>query len=101
MKKPAPNQQNLLKMAEETKADFANVGEENNWSAPSTMKYRMLDLIYSGNMESAWKLWELSWPAKHPGNAAFLKEFVQELKSSPHYNDINQIGFQNGAIQKH
>jgi hypothetical protein len=100
MKRPAPDQQKLLKMAGKIKAAFANAFDGEIGGAPTVMKGRMLELIYSGNMESAWKLCELSWPTKSRGKDLFLKEFVEELKSSPHYNDINQASFQNGALHK-
>ena len=101
MKKPAPNQLELLKKAKDIGAAFTGAYSGGKWTAPTELKGRMLDLIYSGNMATAWKLCDLSWSAKRPGKAQFLKEFVQQLKSSPHYNDINQARFQNGAGQKH
>ena len=73
---------------------------DNKWAAPNDLFSEMLDLIYSGNMESAWKLCNLSWPVKHPGKANFLKEFINQLQTSPYYNDINQASFQGVAVHK-
>jgi len=103
MKKPAPPEKELQRMAKELKAKFIGIKIElpyDKWCAPTEMWQKMLDLIYSGNMKSAWKLCELSWPAKHPGKMIFLKEFTAQLMTSPYYNDINQAGFQGIAVHK-
>jgi len=115
MKKPAPSEKELQRMGKELKAKFGGVYiayrpaplpddntryADNKWAAPTEMWQKMLDLIYSGNMASAWKLCELSWPAKHPGKAAFLKEFTAQLMTSPFYNDINRADFQGIAVHK-
>ena len=86
MKKPAPSKLELAGMAKGFQAKFVGVQKllpEDKWSAPYEMWQKMLDLIYSGNMDSAWKLCDLSWPAKHPGKATFLKEFKRQLMTSP------------------
>jgi hypothetical protein len=109
MKKPGPTEKELLDTAKELKAKFGGVyiayrpaplpGDntwyaENKWAAPHELFSKMLDLIYSGNMASAWKLCDLSWPAKYPGKARFLKEFRKQLETSMYYRDINQASFQ-------
>jgi hypothetical protein len=95
MKKPAPTKQGLEDMAAGFKAQFANIQTDmfidKKWSAPYEMWGKMLDLIYSGNMDLAWKLCDLSWPEKHPGKALFLKEFKEELATSEYYKDIIQL----------
>jgi len=103
MKKPAPPEKELQRMAKELKAKFIGIKNElpyDKWCAPTEMWQKMLDLIYSGNMASAWKLCELSWPAKHPGKMIFLKEFTAQLMTSPYYNDINQASFQGVTVKK-
>lgn len=97
MKEPAPTRPELEKMGKGFKAKFAGVKkdmEDDNWSAPYEMWGEMLDLIYSGNMKSAWELCDLSWPKNHPGKAAFLKEFIKRLQTSKYYEDLNQPEFQ-------
>lgn len=42
----------------------------------------MLDFIYAGNMEQAWKLFDLSWPEEISGKQQFLKEFNDQLSQS-------------------
>lgn len=86
MKKPAPTEPKLEEMAKAFKARFEDPfikkyykvsrkeAEALYFPAPFEMWQKMLDLIYSGNMDSAWKLCELSWPANNPGKMTFLKE---------------------------
>ncbi|MGB7748991.1 MAG: hypothetical protein WBN75_17070 [Verrucomicrobiia bacterium] len=97
MRKPPPNDQDLHLMAENLKAKFANeaeTGSNDKWKAPSDLWGKMLDLIYSGNRDSAWKLLDMSWPANHPNKTEFLEEFKIQLATSPFYRDINQPSFQ-------
>jgi hypothetical protein len=104
MKKPAPTNQELQRMAGEMKSLFGSKeiqdDPNNNLKVPPSLCGKMLDLIYSGNMASAWRLLDLSWPANYPGKAIFLKEFIQQMQTSPYYNDINQAGFQSAAVHK-
>ena len=104
MKKPAPTKQTLEKLAGEFKPMFASKGVKgdpnNNLQVPPRLWGKMLDLIYSGNMDSAWKLCELSWPANNPGKAIFLKVFIKQLQTSPYYKDINQTSFQGVPVHK-
>jgi hypothetical protein len=44
----------------------------------------MLDLIYSGNMRSAWSFLDLMWPQRDAqGKADFRDAFVVQLRESP------------------
>jgi hypothetical protein len=103
MKQPAPTQTELQRMAAGFKAKFAGVVkdvEDDRWTAPHEMWGKMLDLIYSGNMRSAWELVDLSWPDNHPGKAVFLREFKKQLKKSPYYEAISQPVFQSDNVVK-
>jgi hypothetical protein len=101
MKQPAPTEQELEGMAAGFKAQFADIQKDwlfdSKWSAPYEMWGKMLNLIYSGNMDLAWRLCDLSWPADHPGKEIFLKEFKKQLATSPYHIDIERL---NGAVHK-
>jgi hypothetical protein len=100
MHKPAPTEHQLQRMAEELKSKFAHAGkfiDDDKWAAPPSLWGKMLDLIYSGNMDSARKLWNLSWPKNHPNKKLFWRDFIKELQDSPYYKDINEPGFQKGV----
>ena len=91
MKKPAPTEPELEKLAAGFKARFADCQNDydfKEWSAPYQMWSEMLDLIYSGNMDSAWRLCDLSWPEKHPGKELFLKEFKKQLATSEQFGEF-------------
>jgi hypothetical protein len=103
MKKPAPTRQELENWAVGFKARFADCQNDydfETWSAPYEMWGKMLDLIYTGNMGSAWKLCDLSWPVNRPRKVEFMKEFIKQLQTSPYYKEINQASFQGKAVHK-
>ena len=82
MRKPAPSQTELLAEADEFKAEFAGIQKGiffDHWVAPYQLWTKMLDLIYSGNENVAWKLCDLSWPLDQPGKAEFLMEFRKQV----------------------
>jgi hypothetical protein len=73
MKKPPPKNTEIEEWARDFKARFKAPDAVNEWPAPPEMWQKILDLIYSGNMEAGWRLLELSWPGK--GKEKFLREF--------------------------
>jgi hypothetical protein len=97
MRKAAPTTSELNRMAKKFKHKFGspeNNDPENTWSAPPELGGKMLDLIYSGNTKSAWKLLDLSWPAGKSGKNEFLREFKKLLATSQYYAAITQPSFQ-------
>ena len=96
MKKPAPSQQALKAKAKEIEKAFDGVvaDPEQAFSAPSELWGEMLDLIYSGNMKSAWELLDLSWPTDKPGKSKFRKAFLKQLSTSPYYHYLSLKSFQ-------
>ncbi len=97
MRKPAPTQQTLKAKAKEIEKAFSEVVSDpgHAFSAPSVLWGEMLDLIYSGNMKSAWELLDLSWPTDKPGKSKFKKAFLKQLSTSPYYRYISLKSFQN------
>ena len=51
----------------------------------------MLDLIYAGNMDSAWRLLDKAWPANQPNKEVFLKDFKEQLMASAYSADMLQL----------
>lgn len=49
----------------------------------------MLNLIYTGHSELAWKLFDQAWPRQRPGKEQFLSGFCGQLKSSPYWPDLD------------
>jgi hypothetical protein len=58
---------------------------------PSSLWGYMLDLIYSGNADSAWKYLHRAWPAGIPGKEKFAKAFREQLAESPYWPAIKAM----------
>ena len=102
MKKPAPSNQKLGEWAKMLGSEFpaaVKFQDDEKWTAPPKLWGKMLDLIYNGNMASAWKLCDLSWPSNHVGKEVFLREFIAQLQTSPYYKEISQASFQGSATK--
>ncbi len=57
---------------------------------PERLWEEMLNLIYSGNMDQAWLLFDSAWHEKVKGKKQFLEDFKNQLKSSPYWTEIEK-----------
>lgn len=90
MKKPVPTQDDFKKKMEDIKEDERKAeASEVNGVSPLLWGY-MLDLIYSGNEKSAWEFLDLAWPKSEQKKAEFKKDFQEQLKKSPYYNEFDR-----------
>ena len=87
MRKPAPSREELLQMA----AKIRKVNVESIDDLPPQLWGDMLDLIYSGNAASAWKLFDLAWPKGITGKKKFLREFKEQLASRQYWDQVKLI----------
>ena len=88
MRKPAPANAELDKMAKQLRGDAEawKVGPE--LVSPAYLK-AVIDLIYGGDLDGARGLAAAGWPDVRPGRDAFLKDlFSCELPSSPWWPGI-------------
>jgi hypothetical protein len=51
----------------------------------------MLDLIYSGRVEDAWKFLDTAWPSKVQGKDAFARDFRAQLARSPYWPAVKAM----------
>jgi hypothetical protein len=51
----------------------------------------MLDFIYEGHSDLAWKLLNESWPSRQAGKEKFLSDFCSQLKTSDYWPDLKTI----------
>jgi hypothetical protein len=51
----------------------------------------MLDLIYSGHADDAWKFLNSAWPAKVQGKDAFAGDFRAQLAKSPYWPAVSAM----------
>jgi len=90
MRKPPLSQDEFVQVATEIAASLeAELAEQRE--PGNRLAQRMLDLIYSGNMEQAWELADLSWPKGDGGKAAFLRDFRSQLATSPFWDELQAM----------
>ena len=101
MKKPSPDHNGLLKLAKEFR-DGAVFQDESmqslHWEAEWWAV--MLELIYTGNGDLAWKFCDWFWPISDQQSISkkyladkkrYLAEFKKQLKTSPYWPDLKKI----------
>ena len=86
MRKPARSPEELKETA--TKIRLLQEWKDTEMRIPVELWAEMLDLIYTGNMNQAWKLVDLAWPAELKGKQEFLDEFKAQLKTSKLWKEI-------------
>jgi hypothetical protein len=88
MRKPAPADQELAEEARKVR----EAGEWNRQQEPPTVLWAwMLDLIYAGHAELAWKFFEMAWPSDRPVADEFLHDFRGRLAEGPYWSDIEAM----------
>jgi hypothetical protein len=83
MRKPAPSLAVLKARAAKARAKI----NLNEWTSPDdnfndfdeAFWGEMLDLIYTGHENLAWRYFDMVWPAKKKGKAKFLADFKEQL----------------------
>ncbi len=96
MSKPVPEGNVLKEKAKQ-------VREDRSWkegNPPVELWKTMLDLIYTGNADAAWKLLDKSWPKNIPGKKKFIADFKAQLKTSPYYVGIMEMNSMSSAREK-
>ncbi len=86
MRKPATDEQ--------FKSAVEDVRADDEWSSgvPPQLWKEMLNFIYTGNPNLAWRLLDQSWPKEKPGKGGFLGAFCDRLKYSHYwYGGISQL----------
>jgi len=86
MRKPAPTMASLRRKANAAKAKI-NLNpytspEDNFNDFEDAFWGEMLDLIYTGHEDLAWKYFDMVWPAKKSGKEKFLADFKEQLSHS-------------------
>jgi hypothetical protein len=92
MRRSAPTTTELAAMVQTIRTAFTNdiydAEGGKGWKAPSELWGEMLDLIYSGNMESALQLVNLAWPPEQPGMEKFVADFLEQLSKSRYFTQV-------------
>lgn len=97
MRQPAPSAAQIESSANNTRVDAmaANYNDPFRiWpdaKIPSELWAHMLNLIYTGHPNLAWRFADLAWPARIHGEDRFLAEFRAQLAHSPYWTEIKTI----------
>jgi hypothetical protein len=77
----------------QARAAFAPENSFDNYFVGSDLWKLMLNWIYGGQADLAWRLVDEAWPAQKAGRSQFLKDFCGQLARSEYWNDLHpQIG---------
>jgi len=89
MERPAPTTAEWAKQVQEARAAFTG---DNQFSGGIGSKLwgDMLDLIYTGHSDMAWKLFDGAWPGARVGKDQFLADFCSQLKTSPYWPGLKE-----------
>lgn len=87
MRKPAPTAAAWAKQLAQARKTL----QEGAWDLTGSGPFWnvVMNLIYSGNSQSAWRLVSEAWPAKRPGREDWAQSFCTILKTSPYYADLD------------
>jgi hypothetical protein len=87
MYKPAPTPE---EWRETLKTSHEAFGADNPASGGIASWFwgNMLNLIYTGHSDLAWRLFDNTWPSERPGKDKFLTDFCSQLKTSPYWPDL-------------
>lgn len=97
MRQPAPSAATLQSKANNSRVDAmaANYNDPYRvWpdaKMPSELWAHMLNLIYSGHPDLAWKFADMAWPARVGGKQRFLADFRAQLSRSPYWDEIKAL----------
>ena len=89
MRKSAPTPAEWAKQVSTAREVFRNVDV---WEEPSTGEFWqiLMDFIYSGNSQFAWRLFSEAWPAEVTKKDDWVESFCSILKASPYYSDLDK-----------
>ena len=51
----------------------------------------MIDLVYTGHKDLAWKYLDMVWPANKQGKELFKSEFQEQLERSRFWEDLKNL----------
>jgi hypothetical protein len=85
MRRPAPPAALLRARA----AEIRRLRGDGDRGVPVRLWREVLDLVYAGQAETAWRLFDLAWPPKaRVGKDEFLLELRQRLRESRYWREI-------------
>jgi hypothetical protein len=98
MKKPGPSPEEFAALVRDVKSDeewtaAAPLDCDMDCGVPVALWKNMLDLMYTGHPDLAWRLFDNSWRPTRKDKPAFVKDFCQQLSGSQYWSDLRtEIG---------
>jgi hypothetical protein len=102
MRAPEPAGSDLAARASAVKND-AGSAKGGSWPKADVSPQlweTMLDLIYSGHADAAWKFLDDAWPPKIQGKDKFAQDFRAHLVKSPYWPAVKAMNFANPPATK-
>src|SRR6266567_2643347 len=87
MRKPSPTDGELAQRAK----DIAQKWDSFESGPPHEYWGELLELIYSGNAESAWRFADQCWPRDKDGKEEFMRDFRKQLRQSPYWDELREL----------
>ncbi len=92
MKKNPPDERTLKSKAAHIKlSNKPWDSEDGDFFEDPNLFEEMLELIFTGNMKTAWRLVDMAWPATKPGKEQFKKDFLNQLATFPYWEDLQKM----------
>jgi hypothetical protein len=94
MKTPNPSLREFAELVEGVRSDDewhskpTQADCEMDCGVPVSLWDNMLNLMFTGHTDLAWRLLEGSWPSKQEGKPVFVEEFCKQLSSSLYWADL-------------
>lgn len=95
MKKPGPSPKEFSAKVRDIKAveewtDAAPPNCDMDCGVPVAVWANMLDLMYTGHPDLAWKLFDESWRPTRQDKSTFVQDFCKQLSESYYWNDLKK-----------
>lgn len=93
MRTPVVDMKDLAAKVQQIKADSKDVhGAWPDAEIPPQLWGTLLDLIYTGHRITARVFLDQAWPPKVVGKDAFFRDFSDQLRKSPYWKSVAQLG---------
>lgn len=94
MREPAPDDVTLASDAQAIREDpdwAARIAADPSAVPPADLWREMLNLIYAGHADLAWRFLNDAWPENRPGRMEFMVDFITQLGRSAYWEGVRAI----------
>ncbi len=87
MQQPPPTEAELAQHAKRAR----NILESGAFDCSHELLGYMIDLIYAGHADLAWRFFDMAWPSDKSGKTKFLAEFMSQLASGQYWPELRKM----------